>query len=66
MGKSLYVRRMTEKLTSGKDLGTVCVTVPIHGPVVTPEVVLRFLKSHFDDNKAMIYHFDIAPNVSIY
>ena len=65
MGKSLYIRRMAEQLetvTKAK-LEDCQVVIPIHGPVVTPDVVLKFLKEHYRKNKCVMYHFDIAPSV---
>ena len=65
MGKSLYIRRMAEQLetVTKAELKDCRVVIPIHGPVVTPDVVLKFLKDHYRKNKCMIYHFDIAPSV---
>ncbi len=66
MGKSLYIRRMAEQLemvTEAKPEDCQ-VIIPIHGPVVTPDVVLKFLKEHYRKNKCVMYHFDIAPSVS--
>ena len=65
MGKSLYIRRMAEQLKTvvKADLADCQVVIPIHGPVVTADVVLKFLKEHYRKNKCMIYHFDIAPSV---
>jgi hypothetical protein len=40
------------------------VVIPIHGPIVTADVVLNFLKDHYTEDKCKIYHFDIAPSVS--
>lgn len=66
LGKSLYIRRMAEQLktVSKTELKDCQVVIPIHGPVVTPDVVLKFLKKHYQKSKCMIYHFDIAPSVS--
>lgn len=64
MGKSLFIQRMAEKLASGKDPHSVCVTIAIHGPHVSPSVVLHYLKGHYNDKWPMIFHFDIAPSVS--
>ena len=65
MGKSLYIQRMAAELKSVIKVKFVdCqVVIPIHGPIVTPDVVLTFLKEHYENNKCMIYHFDIAPSV---
>jgi hypothetical protein len=65
MGKSLYIHRMAEqlKMVTKAEVTDCEVVIPIHGPVVTPDVVLKFLKDHYRENKCMIYHFDIAPSV---
>lgn len=65
MGKSLYVQRLAENLRS--NLGRsdhVHVTIPIHGPVVTPDTVLDLFIEHFKKPVCCIYHIDIAPSVS--
>ena len=64
MGKSLYVQRLAEKLQ--KQLKTsepVHVTVPLHGPVVTPDTVLDLFKEHWKKPTSYIYHIDVASNV---
>ena len=67
MGKSLYVQRTAERLKeqvgSAED---VCVTIPIHGPTITPDSVLTFLAHHLENSKCMIYHLDVAPSVRIF
>lgn len=66
MGKSLFVQRMAEQLgvINRSSATAVQVVLPIHGPIVTSDVVLKFLKEHYMDDKCKIYHFDIAPSVS--
>ena len=66
MGKSLFIQRMAEELKIVSKTEPVHVTIPIHGPIVTSDVVLTFLKEHYKNNKCMIYHFDIAPSVRVY
>ena len=66
MGKSLYIQRLGENLRV--NLGQadpVHVTIPLHGPVVTPDTVLELFKDHFKRPTCCIYHVDIAPNVSV-
>ena len=65
MGKSLYIHRIAEQLktVTKAELADCKMVIPIHGPVVTPDVVLKFLKEHYRKNKCMIYHFDIALSV---
>ena len=62
MGKSLYVQRMGEKLAqviSGKDT---ILRIPIHGPAIKNDKVLKKLcELKSTDHK--IIHFDIAQSV---
>ena len=62
MGKSLYITALAEKL---KNENPECdlITIPLHGPVVTPDIVLELFKDHFEKPTCCIYHIDIAPNV---
>lgn len=65
MGKSLYVRRLSQKLGKMMSLETPClVTVPIHGPDVTADEIIDLLQPHVLDSHSKIYHFDIATSVS--
>ena len=65
MGKSLYVKRMAEQLREHKTVGTVCVTIPIHGPTVSPNTVMELLKEHLINSHGTIFHLDVAPSVSM-
>ena len=68
MGKSLFIQRIANQLgviTSDPTKSTP-VVIPIHGPVASADVVLDFLKDHYREDKCKIYHFDIAPSVSIH
>ena len=69
MGKSLYIQRRADELKqmTQNPLSTnpVHVTIPIHGPVATSDIVLEFLKQHMDRRNCTIYHLDIAPSVSV-
>ena len=64
MGKSLFIARMADRLRECKSTGTVHVTVPIHGSVVTTDTVMEFLKDHVKEITSTIFHLDIAPSVS--
>ena len=66
MGKSLYIQRMAEDLRICVNTDNVYVTVPIHGPNVTPNNVLKFLQPHMEKPHCVIYHFDVAPTVSMH
>ena len=69
MGKSLYIQQLAENLKMNlrlKECGNVHMTIPLHGPVVTPDTVLELFKDHVDRSTCCIYHIDIAPNVCTY
>ena len=66
MGKSLFIQRMANQLgivSNDPDKSTLAV-IPIHGPNITADIVLNFLKEYYKEDKCKIYHFDIAPSVS--
>ena len=63
MGKSLYIARMADQLQKYKSDGKVIVTVPIHGPHVTPDTVIKCLEIHQVNSFCTIIHFDIDPSV---
>ena len=66
MGKSLYVRRLAEKLKQRlKQTEVSHVTIPLHGPVITPETVLELFQGHLKKPSCCIYHIDISPSVSL-
>ena len=66
MGKSLYIRKMAKKLEQLKGSTRSHVTIPIHGPIVTPDTVLKFLQEYIDQSfNSTIFHFDISPKVSV-
>ena len=69
MGKSLYIQRMKEQLSS-KCFGISSdVIIPVHGPRVTFDSIVQLLKTSFGDkdtDKPIIFHLDISPNVSSY
>ena len=69
MGKSLYIQRMKEQLSS-KCFGVSSdVIIPVHGPMVTFDSIVQLLKTSFGDkdtDKPIIFHLDISPNVSRY
>jgi len=63
MGKSLYVKRLSQKLRTTQSH----VIVPIHGPVVNADTVMASLCKHIPDYSAppaQIIHLDIASSVS--
>ena len=64
MGKSLYIQRHREALKSVTTDGPHEVIIPIHGPMVTPDTVVGALKPHVGMSRPIIFHLDIAPNVS--
>ena len=70
MGKSLYVRRMTKMLKEKlKEQVTypLCVTIPIHGPNIDFDKVMKSLLHHANPIEpfSQIFHFDVAPSVRL-
>ncbi len=67
MGKSLYIQRLAESLKQNlnRSSGVHHVTIPLHGPVITPDTVLEFFKDNMKNPTCCIYHIDIAPNVCL-
>ena len=63
MGKSLYIKRLKEKLETQTSVQPLEVVVPIHGPVVTADTVVKSLEKYLGTASATIFHIDIAPNV---
>lgn len=68
MGKSLYIKRLAQDLAINlrQNEEAVHVTIPLHGPLVTPDTVLHLFKDHFKNQTCCIYHIDISPSVRIY
>ena len=66
MGKSLYVKRLAQKLKGQCQIKNKHVIVPIHGPVVNADTVITSLSNHTANQipTAQIIHFDIASSVS--
>ena len=64
MGKSLYIQRMAEKLRIriGVENGA-HIIIPIHGPVVTADMLLDLFEEGLNKDLCTLYHIDIAPNV---
>ena len=60
MGKSLYIENMTQKKTNS-DMAHV--VIPLHGPVVTPDIILELFKEYSLESSCF-FHIDVAPNVS--
>ena len=65
MGKSLYIKNLAKNLQQIlKQTAAAHVTIPLHGPEVTPDTVLELFQDHLRKSSSCIYHVDIAPNVS--
>ena len=66
MGKSLYILRLAENLQKKlKTSKPVHATIPLHGPVVTPDTILDLFEEHWNKPTSYIYHIDVASNVRI-
>ena len=66
MGKSLYIQRRAEELKRNlPSTEPTHVTIPVHGPVATSDIMLDFFKQHMARETCTIYHLDIAPSVSV-
>ena len=69
MGKSLYIARLAQQLAKKMNKSEIStenyVTIPLHGPVVTPDTVLELFVHFLKNQTTCIYHIDIAPSVSI-
>ena len=73
MGKSLYISRMERELKKKfkKEVKhPIRVIIPIHGPDVDLDAVMKHLQHHMTNvdpinPPAQIFHFDIAPSVSL-
>ena len=48
-----------------RSMGKVCVTVPLHGPKLSPDGVMDYLEKYMYLQKSActIFHLDIAPTV---
>ena len=70
-GKSLYIRRMKEKLDAllkkelliSKKNFKVLLSIPLHGPDVTPDEVLKMLLAEENVSKSCIIHIDVPQRV---
>lgn len=61
MGKTLYIKRMAEQLCEHKPSdASICTVIPIHGPVVSSDTIVEYLKEH---DSGSLLHLDIAPTV---
>ena len=65
MGKSLYIKRLGDDLEQrGMGLAECdVVTIPLHGPHVDCDVLMKLLGIHMKKNKTCIYHIDVASSV---
>ena len=69
MGKSLYIQRLVARLAKKLNQPQAAVhhIIPIHGPDVNPDTVMKFFEDHLKKQScnSCIYHIDIAPNVRL-
>ena len=66
MGKSLYIRRLSEQLTTLTSHSPHHIIIPIHGPKVTPDTLIESLVKYIGNSQATIFHLDISPSVSCF
>ena len=64
MGKSLYIKRLKEKLMDSTGNDSCEVIVPLHGPKVNADILVEALSHHFHLADAAIFHIDVSENVS--
>ncbi len=66
MGKSLYINRLAENLKHNLPHSDheILMSIPLHGPVITPDTLLELFKDHAKNPSCCIYHIDVAPDVS--
>ena len=64
MGKSLFIRRLSEQLTTLTSQGPHHVIIPLHGPKVTPDTLIESLNKYIGNSQATMFHLDISPSVS--
>ncbi len=63
MGKSFYIKRLTEQLGRSQQVCGSHITVPIHGPTVTAEKVMSYLNEFKAESISSVLHLDVASNV---
>ena len=63
MGKSLYIKRMGEKLKDKTKRDNFLLSIPVPGPAIEVE---RILETLCETSYTKIIHFDIAPSVNNY
>ena len=68
MGKSLYVKRMTQSLREKFKMPVAyppCITIPIHVPTIDFDEAMESLLCFANpiDPFPQIFHFDISPSV---
>ena len=63
MGKSLYIKRLVEKLEDITDNDICEVVIPVHGPKVNADSLVEMLNQHLGVEDPMIFHIDISETV---
>ena len=66
MGKSLYVKRLSEKMSkrTSRKSGELLCTIPIHGPDVSSDIVMALLMRYVEKSECKIFNICISPSVS--
>ena len=63
MGKSLYVKRLVEKLVKVTGDESCKAIIPVHGPKVNADSLVKLLNLHLGSTEPMIFHIDISETV---
>ena len=62
MGKTMCIQNLAKKLTKGHEMRT----IPIHGPTLSVENLIKSLSEYSTKEQHCVVHLDIAPSVSNY
>lgn len=66
MGKSLYIKRLVEKLEDSTDNDICEAVIPVHGPKVNADSLVEMLNHHLGIQHhidPIIFHIDISETV---
>ena len=63
MGKSLYIKRLVEKLSDITDRDDGYKVIPVHGPRIDADTLVEMLNIHLDIVTPTIFHIDVSQTV---